>query len=82
MLAVAVLNTVLSAGYYLRLIKLAVLDDPEPTNAAIPHASPRWQSAAHGVLIVCLVLMLVVGLAWPPVLELVAPAAASVCLAR
>ncbi len=63
LLGVAVLNTAISAGYYLRVIRAAVLDDP----------TGEWKKPNEGGGVVHMVLataVLALGVAWAPLLEL------------
>jgi NADH-quinone oxidoreductase subunit N len=64
LLGVGVVNTALSAGYYLRLVRVMSLD--EPTDAT-PLGEPRSARLYVGVLAVA---VLVMGVWWSPVLEL------------
>jgi NADH-quinone oxidoreductase subunit N len=64
LLAVGVVNTVLSAGYYLRVLKAAALDEPtDDSEAKFPGG---W---LLGVLAAAIVIL---GLAWNPLLQLTA----------
>ncbi len=72
-LGIAVLNTVLSAGYYLRLVKLMVLDEsPEPVATA-----NRGSIGIILLLTVGVVLLVFLGVAWAPLLTLTTAAGQS-----
>lgn len=60
-LGVAVLNTALSAGYYLKVLKLSFLDEPE--EGATPFAEGISTGAFLGLLAVAIVAL---GVAWNP----------------
>jgi len=60
-LAVAVLNTAVSAGYYLKVLKLSFLD--EPAEGAEPIVEGHSAGALLGFLAIAIV---VLGLAWNP----------------
>ena len=62
-LAVAVLNTAISAGYYLKVLKVSFLDEPE--DGATPIAVGVSAAALLGLLAISIV---VLGLAWNPVM--------------
>jgi len=68
LLAIGVVNTVVSAGYYLRVLKAATLDDAPDA----PHTPVRgaW---FLGVLAVAIVTF---GLAWNPLIQLASKAVA------
>lgn len=70
LLGVGVVNTAISAGYYLRVIRAAVLDEP----------TADWRKAGEGggvVLMLLAVAVVGLGVAWSPLLELTQRAAAS-----
>jgi NADH-quinone oxidoreductase subunit N len=70
LLGVAVVNTAVSAGYYLRVIRAAVLDEP----------TGEWRKPGEGGGVVLLLLAVAVvglGVAWAPLLQLTARAADS-----
>ncbi len=70
-LGVAVLNTAISAGYYLKVLKLSFLDEPEVG------AAPIEEGASAGALLGVLAIAIVVlGLAWNPVVLFTARAVA------
>ena len=64
LLGIGVLNTVISAGYYLRIVRLAVLEEP---TANEPIKDPPAIGAMVGALAFAIVL---VGIAWNPILKL------------
>jgi NADH-quinone oxidoreductase subunit N len=67
LLGVGVVNTVVSAGYYLRVLRAAGLDDAEQKDEK-GEPVPLGASAAAGLYLGLLaVLLLVVGVAWNPV---------------
>ena len=70
-LGVAVLNTAISSGYYLKVLKLSFLDEPEV--GAAPIAEGASAGALLGVLAIAIV---VLGLAWNPVVLFTARAVA------
>ena len=57
LLAVGVANQVLSAGYYLKLLRVAVLDDAPPASGEKPEAG-------GGFLLLLAALLVALGLAW------------------
>ncbi len=68
LLGVAVVNTAISAGYYLRVIRAAVLDEP----------TGEWRKPSEGggvVLMLLATLVVGLGIAWTPLLELTSRAA-------
>lgn len=70
LLGVAVVNTAVSAGYYLRVVKAAVLDEP----------TGEWRKPGEGggvVLMILAVAVVGLGIAWTPLLELTTRAANS-----
>lgn len=70
LLGLAVLNTAISAGYYLRVIRAAVLDDP----------TTEWKKPGEGGGILLMVLaagVVALGVVWTPLLELTTRAADS-----
>lgn len=73
LLGVAVVNTSVSAGYYLRVVKAAVLDEP----------TGGWRKPSEGgavMLMILAVLVVGLGIAWAPLLELTTRAASSFSL--
>lgn len=68
LLAVGVVNTVVSAGYYLRVLKAAVLDDADA------EAQGQPSSGLTAFLLLLAAAVLVLGLAWNPLLALTAKA--------
>ena len=70
-LAVAVLNTAISAGYYLKVVKLSFLDEPE--NSGAPIVEGRSAGLLLGLLAIAIVTL---GLAWNPVMLFTARAVA------
>ena len=73
LLAVAAFNTVVSAAYYLRILRVMVLDPPpEPIETEPP---PRRAAGVYSVVIAGLVLAL--GIFWAPLLDASRRAAAS-----
>jgi NADH-quinone oxidoreductase subunit N len=80
LLAVGVVNTVVSAGYYLRVLKAAVLDEsqePTPTHGG---STVRWGLSAFLLLLAAAVVIL--GLAWNPLMKLTSNATESMHLER
>ena len=70
LLGVAVVNTAVSAGYYLRVVRAAVLDEP----------AGEWRKPNEGgglVLMGLAVATVALGIAWTPLLELTTRAADS-----
>ncbi len=65
LLGVSLLNTVISAGYYLKLLKLIALDTPDPDAPTLP---TPW--LATSLLIVLTAGTIVVGIVWNPIVEL------------
>jgi len=59
--AVALLNAVLSVGYYLKLIRTVFLDEPSEAEATKPIAG-----AAVGFVVLLAVALTLLGLAWEP----------------
>jgi NADH-quinone oxidoreductase subunit N len=71
LLAVGVMNTVVSAGYYLRVVRLIVLEEPEGNE-------PLPTSKGAGLFVAVLTLAIVaLGLAWNPLERLASAAAQS-----
>jgi NADH-quinone oxidoreductase subunit N len=73
LLGVAVVNTAISAGYYLRVVKAAVLDEP----------TGEWTKPKEGGGVVLLLLAMAtvgLGVAWAPLLELTSRASYSFTL--
>lgn len=70
LLGVGVLNTVVSAGYYLAVLRSAGLDEVEETDAD-GHALPLGESWGVAVYLVGLAFaLLVLGIVWNPMIEL------------
>jgi NADH-quinone oxidoreductase subunit N len=69
LLGIGVLNTVLSAGYYLRAVRLATLEEPDVEGEL---NEPRGARFFVGVLALALVLL---GVAWNPLVNLADAAA-------
>jgi NADH-quinone oxidoreductase subunit N len=63
-LGVAVLNTAISAGYYLKVLKVSFLDEPE--EGAKPIAAGFSAKLFLGLLTIAIV---VLGVAWNPVVQ-------------
>jgi NADH-quinone oxidoreductase subunit N len=67
LLAVGVLNTVISAGYYLRVLRAAGLDDPEAKDEKGEPVPLGASPSAAGYLMALAFLLVVVGVAWNPI---------------
>ena len=77
LLAVGVVNTVVSAGYYLRVLKAVVLDDSPASPLEGEVGEPQASRVGGGMITFLLLLaaaVLVLGLAWNPLLALTAKA--------
>jgi NADH-quinone oxidoreductase subunit N len=69
LLGVGVVNTAISAGYYLRLMRVMALDEPMDTT---PLGEP---AAARGYVIILAIPLLLFGIWWSPLIELARKAA-------